>query len=139
MQPLMTKHELAPLRLSSPKSSEVELAWAAGFFDGEGCICLHKQQPLKSGRIKLALRVSVSQLDPRPLEKFHRIVGFLGYIYRPASEAKAKACQWNASTNQAYRVLSLLWPYLNEPKKEQAHQVLLAVKESGGRKFRLLE
>jgi hypothetical protein len=54
-----------------------QLAWAAGFFDGEGTIHL----PRGSTRFQLA----VSQTDLRRMRRFHAAVGMLGHLSNYAS------------------------------------------------------
>src|SRR5258708_5563298 len=48
-------------------SEQTQYAWAAGFFDGEGCVSLHRQ-----GRWTCA-RIILVQKDIRPLEQFRSI------------------------------------------------------------------
>ena len=66
--------------------SEIELAWAAGLFDGEGTISLvthRKKRKTKTYEYK-QVHVLVSQSgSPEVLERFQRAVGGLGKIYGP--------------------------------------------------------
>lgn len=96
----------------------MELAWAAGFFDGEGCISLANR------KTKPSLRVSVCQMDRRPLDRFHKALGGLGVVWEPKPGMVSKACYWKTTTDQAMAVLSLLWCYLSEPKREQTLRIL---------------
>lgn len=89
-----------------------ELAWAAGFYDGEGCTSLRKYT---NGTI--VLECSLGQKDRRPLERFVRAVGF-GKVNGPYGVAQAY--QIHYIYGQAYDLLDRLWPYLSEPKREQA-------------------
>ena len=58
-----------------------ELAWAAGFFDGEGTVLIYG--PL--GKPK-RLRISVSQVNPTPINLFHQWFG--GHISFQKSRKK---------------------------------------------------
>lgn len=95
--------------------SETELAWAAGFFDGEGCTTLAKKNANKT------VRVIVAQKDIRPLQRFVAAVGDRGKIYPPRGEHMVRHWASNAEP-VAREVLALLWPYLSEPKREQAER-----------------
>lgn len=92
---------------------EVDLAWCAGLFDGEGSTSVLKAQRDKYSYIRL----SVSQKDNRVLQKFQSILG-CGKIY------KAKKRNIHSFDvyiqEQVIDVLNKLWPYLSEVKKEQA-------------------
>ncbi len=72
-------------------------AWAAGFFDGEGCITLTDRQ---------TLTVRVSQKDIRPLHKLVSIFG--GKIYRSGDFAH----QWTMKGLNAVSALRAMAPHL---------------------------
>ena len=94
--------------------NETELAWAAGFFDGEGCTFSNgKDYP----------RLVVFQKDRRPLDRFAAAVGF-GHV-RPCHSPAIRRVgfQWVVNDwQEARKVHALLWPYLSEPKCEQANE-----------------
>lgn len=85
------------------RSTETELAWAAGFFDGEGWTTV-------SGRY---VQIGVTQVEQQPLERFLKAVGW-GSISR-----SRRTAAWRVSGEGAYRVIEALWPYLSDPKREQ--------------------
>ena len=62
----------------------IELAWAAGFFDGEGYVgsMSLRVRPAK-GRARAVLTMEISQVDERPLQRFAAAVG-CGSINRRA-------------------------------------------------------
>lgn len=91
-----------------------ELAWAAGFFDGEGWSTLLRGKYPQLG---------VAQKDQRPLIRFLFAIDGRGSVYKPGGTSNAY--QWRCSVlEDVLYVLSLLWPYLSEPKKEQWKGVL---------------
>lgn len=90
-----------------------ELAWAAGFFDGEGCADIARNSQQKE-----YLRLVVRQKDRRPLERFQAAVGGVGAIHGPYSRGNPCPC-WKVVGSRAEQVAKLLWPYLSEPKREQ--------------------
>ncbi len=99
---------------------ELEAAWAAGFFDGEGHTRCHTQT--QGGYHSLL--VMISQVDRRPLDRFVKAVGVgnIRELVRSAKFAKPGVTYYEIRwwSNQAKQVLDIMWPYLSEPKKEQA-------------------
>ena len=102
---------------------ETELAWAAGFFDGEGCIHVAVVRKLRGVLRKTPgfyWSLKLSQLDKRPLVRFQQAVGVEGRLTQ-SKTPKGKA-NWRLSYNgkePVHSILKQLWPYLGEPKKEQ--------------------
>jgi hypothetical protein len=98
--------------------NQSELAWAAGFFDGEGCTSAARGIPI----------VAVTQAERATLERFQRAVGGIGKIFGPY----LKPCAKSFTTRQPqyhYRavrfeesqaLIAMLWKYLSPPKRNQA-------------------
>ncbi len=109
-----------------------ELAWAAGFIDGEGCFHLVgkvNRRGVKKHRFALA----ASQSDDRPLKRLSLAVGH-GNVHGPYNHTKDPlrkkvTYQWSVSGAHAWRIYNLLLPYLSEPKKEQAEKCLNVLTE----------
>lgn len=104
-----------------------ELAWAAGFFDGEGTITRQVRRNRSGERVKRTdLRVSIMQCDPRPLERFAAAVG-VGKVFGPYERKRGRQERpfwyWQTNGAAAEGVLDLLWPWLCGPKHEQADRV----------------
>jgi hypothetical protein len=97
---------------------QVELAWAAGFFDGEGCVAAQ----LPKGCVSLRLKLDVSQKYRRaPLERFRAAVG-VGNIY----DKKNEVYSYSATGADAHAVMELLRPYLGEQSvKTSTYQAAL--------------
>ena len=94
-----------------------DIAWAAGFFDGEGTTSLLKAQRDTYSYI----RMGVSQKLHECLDKFHSIVQH-GKIY---SSNTRDIRSWNCyKHDDVIDVLNLLWPYLSTIKKQQALETL---------------
>jgi len=89
-----------------------ELAWAAGFFDGEGCsyCILHETwNPI--------IRIEIGQMHDAVLKRFKKAVLGLGNITRRQSN---NAYQLKFSNfEHAQVVMALLWKYLSPVKKQQ--------------------
>ena len=96
-----------------------ELAWAAGIFDGEGCVTASYGG--KNGRrhTRASLVVSIGQSgDTEILDKFCEIVG-LGKVRGPYKKLKPHHLDryvWNASGSNGHAVMKMLRPYLSTPK-----------------------
>lgn len=108
--------------------TKYEAAWAAGFFDGEGCFSVRYDYK-KGKRGNPAPIIAISQIDPRVLERFKKAVGAghgsiikvdashnrsytKGYIHRYALVGK-----------RVVEAASKMWPFLDEVKKEQWRRV----------------
>lgn len=90
----------------------VEIAWAAGFFDGEG----HTSAASRS------LRLALTQVVRENLERFARAMGGRGRIYGPRKAKRGNDYyHWQTPNRpEAMKCLELLWPLLGEAKREQA-------------------
>jgi hypothetical protein len=104
----------------------LELAWASGFFDGEGTT---GARFYKSRPDAILIDVSVSQsshsadIVPSVLTRFQRAVGDLGYIRAPYLDERSGtyAHQWlAASFEEAQAAIALLWSNLGPVKRAQA-------------------
>lgn len=95
---------------------EIELAWAAGFFDGEG----HTGLQSKSQKYRY-LRLTVGQTEPTTLERFQKAVGY-GNITGPYPRkgTRKDVWVWQTTSKKAHEALNRLLPYLSGPKREQA-------------------
>jgi hypothetical protein len=101
-----------------------ELAWAAGFFDGEGHVGTPKARP--------HIHFSISQVDRRVLDRFRRAVGGLGSVHGPYNHPIMKA-RGNEQPRFYFQVsryeyvqaiIAMLWPWLDVVKRKQAAAVL---------------
>ena len=104
-----------------------ELAWAAGFFDGEGSTMLKHRRSGHWCRVEM----SISQTEPTTLHRFKQAVGE-GRVHGPYPNSNGHSPRWFWSTEGALRcadVLEKLWPYLSAPKRAQAEAVASAYDE----------
>jgi hypothetical protein len=97
-----------------------------GFFEGEGCINVQRQDGHVYGRLVMW------STDLDALERFHQIVD-LGKIYagnrkkeKPHHKDQWQWCVSGFERTQA--VIVMLWPWLCERRKECAREVLLEVR-----------
>ena len=92
-----------------------ERAWAAGFFDGEGCISAYRS----SG--KRRIRLNVKQKDCRPLIRFRDTIGFGPVILTERSDRGNFIHEYYLGSFERIQfAIALMWPWLSEPKREQA-------------------
>ena len=88
----------------------MDSSYIAGFFDGEGCICLAK--PNKTSR-SYHLSVSITQNNREILVEIQKLFG--GGVY----PHKVNCYSWQATKKEeAYNFLSSILPYLYLKKKE---------------------
>jgi hypothetical protein len=96
-------------------ASDVDHAWCAGLFDGEGTTSV-----LRAQRDKYAyLRMSVAQKDRKVLDKFRDIVG-VGTVYSHKTRIMHSLDIYKKA--DVDYCLDVLWPYLSEAKKDQANK-----------------
>lgn len=108
------------------RKEELDLAWAAGFFDGEGCICIgwdKSRSNSRGGRWQLLL--TIVQVDRASLEEFRCIVDWPGPVRcRAASGFNLRDLYiLQASSRKAGVILEALLPFLRV-KKAQAEAAL---------------
>jgi hypothetical protein len=126
--------------MPSSSRNDRELAWAAGFFDGEGTITYTSRNTLVSGRRRAGdLYVGVDQavsphdgIDGTPPPVLVRFAAAMGggalkgpYHYPP----RRPLFKWYVRNDEADRVLALLWPFLSATKRRQALAVRALVNE----------
>lgn len=100
-----------------------EAIWAAGFFDGEGCIDAKRQVDKRKDPpiVRRYFRLQVAQKDRRPLDRFLAAVG-TGSIRGPYPSQGDKFF-YAAQGKDAEAALDVIRPFLSEPKREQESRV----------------
>jgi hypothetical protein len=110
-------------------AARLELAWAAGFFDGEGCTILDVQRSGFS-----YVRLCIKQVVRENLERFMAAVGGVGTLNGPYQKVEnaQPISRYRVSGTGAREALKLLWPYLGEAKRQQAARALAGEVNKGG-------
>lgn len=86
---------------------DTELAYLAGFFDGEGCVSIVRNSKTNN----LTLTVSISQLNPLPLFLCQRRFG--GSIHRErGTRGFRNRVSWQTASRLAVAALKAMRPYL---------------------------
>lgn len=96
-----------------------ELAWAAGFFDGEGSCGAYALAAGKGRQIRLA----ISQNERSTLDRFQLAVG-VGRVYERTTTDNTPFSYQATSFENVQAVIALLWAFLSKPKRRQARQTL---------------
>lgn len=126
-----SQRRLTALALERPGSHD--LAWAAGFFDGEGCftsnsgVSYDTSEGIKTRRY---LKLSVSQKYEPLVSKLQSIFGVGSVYFAPARKTSSQAYVWRCHGRAAFYVADLLWPWLGEQKKADFKRALKLARES---------
>lgn len=103
------------------------LAWAAGFFDGEGSTLHVKGHRLKGGS---CVRLSIAQVERETLDRFQAAIGGLGKVtgpYKPRATNQRPIYYWKtARFESSQAAIGFLWEFLSPIKREQAANALRA-------------
>lgn len=104
-----------PSKLSRPLNRE-ELAWAAGFFDGEGTS--HCRLPTSKTHRQLVVQLE-QYYDNEAVEKLWEAFGLLGTVYYRPRNNKPRYIWEVTGFEKVQFVMAAMWPWLCSPKKEQ--------------------
>lgn len=97
-----------------------EVAWAAGFFDGEGFINIQKRShPKYTGYY---LRIGINHVAPEPVTEMQRLFG--GSLVKEEEHKvignRKPRHRWITSTSNAAEALKQMLPYMNNKNKVSA-------------------
>ena len=113
-------------RLKGWTVSRENLAWAAGFVDGEGSFYLTHQD----GR-PARPRFEIGQVDPRALHRLRRILGFGAKVAGPYTNKKYARSRarpmWVYSVSgfeDVQALVALIWTWLGPVKRTQAMSII---------------
>ncbi len=104
-------------------SRHTDLAWAAGFYDGEGSVSVTGSTlQYKEGRTSIC--ISVGQVNREPLDKLTDIFG-IGEIYGPYARGGTSQPIYlykvYGYVNVQY-VIAQMWSYISSAKKAQVRK-----------------
>jgi len=101
-------------------SKETDLAWVAGFIDGEACITIRKYKGQKAVNFTHQLDIHLSNTSREALEKVQSVLG-VGVIHSIPQRAKLgfkETWQFVIVANQAEAALRQVLPYLIAKRRE---------------------
>lgn len=104
-----------------PMPSEVDRAWAAGFWDGEGSTSPYGRARADGRKPGIKMYVSQARNESELIYRFHTIIG-VGSV----KERTDRSGVWVWVCTDARgcdRAIEILWPYLGSPKKTQIERV----------------
>lgn len=114
--------------------SREELAWAAGFFDGEGYIGarirwhpdnrMYKRYKRYRGFQGRDITLEVGQKHDFVLERFQNAIGGLGYIKSYIRKEKPFYVFISMSFEEVQAMSAMLWHWLSPIKREQIIETL---------------
>lgn len=110
-------------------STNVDYAWAAGFWDGEGCVSLTYRQFSKNTPKIPRIVVQVAQVDRRVLDRLQNILGYGNVIgpYSPRTKNSQPYYVWRVEgVPNLSKIREKLSPYLGEIKLKQMDDALKA-------------
>ncbi len=118
-----------------PSSMSEELAWAGGFFDGEGCTYLEKHRT-HTGYVVPRLYVPQS-CDVGIAPELLRLSSVLHGLGRISGVRRGKGDskpyrRWRIqASGDVQRALHLLWPFIGDVKRSQAQRVMRVINAQG--------
>lgn len=107
--------------------SREQLAWAAGFSDGEGHVARLKYR----GKTHINVSLQIGNTDKELLERFFAVIGKLGNIYGPFHKKPRLGSiykpywMWTSRRfEHAQAVCAMLWHWLGETHRTQMAEML---------------
>ena len=85
-----------------------KIIWAAGFFDGEGCIIIKRVHPGN----RHSVRIQVSQVNPAPIKILKELFGGHISFQTPKNKDWSSQWKWEQDSKSAVETLVKLLPYL---------------------------
>ncbi len=103
------------------------LVWAAGLFEGEGCISL-RHQGRSGGRDQW--RLTMGMTDEDVITKFHHIVkcGSVNlYVDKRPQSKKPMYCWGTYTRRDVYALLAAFYPFLGLRRQTKAQEALISL------------
>lgn len=111
----------APSLSSVQYFNPLDLAWAGGIIDGEGCIHIKRDRPTQTSKHKsthYALLLLVTMVEEATIKDLRDLFG-VGRVFVHTPAGCRKAWRWQCYPNDAIYVLCLVLPFLRN-KRAQA-------------------
>lgn len=99
---------------------DIDLAWAAGFFEGEGCFYAHYHRPRHDGSKRMIAEASITQKDEGLIRRFQEVVGF-GCVYLGTK----KIWIWKTTKKgEAEKLVDLIGGQLGDRRIRRAKEIM---------------
>lgn len=118
--------DLLARHLERSENDESRLAWAAGFFEGDGTIGAYRSRRSKAQVLTASIAQASDSGVPSALTRFQAVAG-AGSIYGPITPrgwSRLSQYRWQAQGRSAARIAQDLLPWLAGPKKKQVTNAL---------------
>ncbi len=98
----------------------LELAWAAGFVDGDGCIGIAKQRYKDRDKVCHRLKFSIVQNNLEVLQELQSIIGESSFISKLKRDSKSnrQAYALVYDSNHALKAIKKLKPFMRRKQYE---------------------
>ncbi len=100
--------------------SVIDIAWAAGFLEGEGSFGCYGIRTRKTPNI----RVAASQVQAEPLERLKHLFGGSIHHLRAHKEGQSDYFQWAISSSRAMGVMMTLFRLMSPRRQTQIRAAL---------------
>jgi|JI8StandDraft_1071087.scaffolds.fasta_scaffold367918_1 hypothetical protein len=117
----MSTRLLSTSEISDPNPTPENLAWAAGFADGEACVSIVRQRFHKSNRRDTyRMRFDIGQNHLTVLQDFEKAVGLSGRLYKVkrAKSQNRDSYMLTYDGDSAFKVIDRLRPFLRRKNHE---------------------
>jgi len=119
IQRKVAKLKLKKLPMKLGRVARTQIAYLAGFFDGEGCVFIRLDKKKLSCRGNSFIGITLSNTDREVLEYFKNVFGGgsrnVVQRYIPSGSI---IHQWTITGDRAYLILRAMYPYLRVKKNE---------------------
>lgn len=104
-----------------------DIAWAAGFLEGDGHFGYHKQGKFKRKDGSFGKKygqpvVVADQVNPEPLIKLASLFG--GAFLGPYKTTRQPKYRWEMSSNKAAALMMTMWSFMSKVKQDQIEVAL---------------
>lgn len=106
---------------------EIDLAWAAGFLEGEGSFGVTSFN--KNG--SRGNRITCRQVNVEPLRRLMKIFGGTLVFIEAPSQRKARISEWRCSGMRARIIMRLIFPQMSRRRQKQISDAILATRKDG--------
>lgn len=98
--------------------STLDIAWSAGFLEGEGCFMITKMGKMKNSAL---IRVIVGQVQKEPLERLQAMYG--GKVHLTTTKGRPMY-RWETYTRRSVQIMMTIYPLMSPKRKSEIERCL---------------